>query len=105
MNFVNCTTHDIVLNNGTTFQPSGAVSRVSSYNSLHSYVDGIPFYIQTFGVIADLPDPQDDTVYIVSAMVKSATDRKDAVAPATNSSLTVRNDKGHIVSVPGFICN
>lgn len=105
MNFVNCTPHDIVLNNGTTFKPSGTVARVSSYDSLHSYVDGIPFYVQTFGLISDLPDPQDNTFYIVSAMVKAATDRKDVVAPATNNSLTVRSDKGHIVSVPGFIRN
>ena len=29
--------------------------------------------------------------------------RTDLVAPATGRSETIRNDKGHIVSVPGFV--
>ena len=41
---------------------------------------------------------------IVSAMVLSASDRTDLVAPATGHPDTIRNDKGQIISVPGFIC-
>ena len=59
---------------------------------------------QTFGDIVDLPAPQDDTIYIVSALVLSAAKaagRTDCVAPDTANA--VRDDNGHIVSVPGFV--
>ena len=52
----------------------------------------------------DVEAPEAGVIYIVSAMVLSAAkDRHDLVAPATNHELTVRNEKGHIVSVPGFV--
>jgi len=57
-----------------------------------------------FGDIVDLPAPQNDTVYVVSAIVLSAAKeqgRTDVVAPDTSNA--VRNDAGHIVSVPGFV--
>ena len=99
MKYVNLTPHAINLNDGRSFAPSGTVARVSAS---FSDFDGDVCH-QVFGDIQDLPDPKDGVVYIVSGLVFSATDRKDVVAPATGHSDTVRNDKGHIVSVPGFI--
>lgn len=58
---------------------------------------------QEFGDVQGLPDPQDGVKLIVSAMVLAASDRADLVAPATGHPETVRNEKGHIVSVPGFV--
>jgi hypothetical protein len=98
--FINLTPHAIVLNDGTIFEPSGTIARVSS--TLTSVSDGM--FKQVFGQIIDLPKPKADTLLIVSAIVFSATDREDIIAPATSHPDVVRNDKGHIVSVPGFIC-
>jgi len=98
--FINLTPHAIVLNDGTIFEPSGTIARVSS--SLTSVSDGM--FKQVFGQIIDLPKPKAKTMFIVSAIVFSATDREDIIAPATSHPDVVRNDKGHIVSVPGFIC-
>jgi hypothetical protein len=45
-------------------------------------------------------------LYIVSALVLTAAKaavRTDCVAPATGHPDCVRNDKGFIVSVPGFV--
>jgi hypothetical protein len=75
------------------------VARVSAG---FSEVDG-DFCCQTFGEVSGLPDSQPGTFFIVSGLVFDRTDRVDVVAPATGHPLCVRNDKGHIVSVPCFL--
>ena len=100
--FINLTPHAIVLNDGTTFQPSGTIARVSvSFSEFNS--DGI--CEQVFGEVQDLPQPEEGRTLIVSALVLSALKgtRTDVVAPATGHSQVVRNDKGQIASVPGFV--
>ena len=101
MKIINVTPHAIVLNDGTRFEPSGTVARVGV---AYSPFVGL-FTSQVFGEVQDLPEEAADTVYIVSAMVLSATSRQDVIAPATGHPGTVRNEKGHIVSVPGFVRN
>ena len=97
--FRNFTPHSIVLNSGVTFTSEG-IARVS--NSFTTFdEDGICEV--KYGEVEGLPEPEDDTLLIVSAMVLSASNRKDLVAPATGHPECVRNDKGQIVSVPGFV--
>ena len=103
MNFVNLTPHSIILNDGTIFEPSGIVARVSADLQTVESVDGIPLFRQTFGEVEGLPEETPGTMYIVSAMVLNAVDRKDCVAPATSHKDVIRNEAGHIVSVPGFV--
>ncbi len=97
-NIVNLTPHPVTVA-GVTYPASGQVARVSA--SFTGIVDG--FCQQQFGDIQDLPAPAAGTLYIVSGLVFSATDRQDVVAPATGHPDTVRNDKGHIISVPAFL--
>lgn len=100
MKYINCTPHAINLNDGTVFPPSGTVARVtSSYEEVEPGV-----YRQTYGNVTDLPAPVVGTRYIVSAIVLAAVGgRADCVAPATGHPEVVRNEKGHIMSVPGFV--
>lgn len=84
---------------GTQFPASGNIARVAA--SFKDVSNG--FYTQTFGEVENLPAPVEDVYYIISAMVFAATDRKDVVAPATGHPECVRNKKGQIVSVPGFV--
>jgi hypothetical protein len=84
---------------GVSYPPSGAVARVTA--SFSDIVDG--FCRQQFGEGEGLPAPQPNTLYIVSALVFGATERADVIAPATGHPDVVRNDKGHIVSVPAFV--
>ena len=101
--FVNCTPHPIQLNNGVKFEPSGSVARVSQ--SMTDF-DENGIAVQSFGSVQGLPEPKDNVIYIVSAMVlgrAQAEGRTDVVAPATGHKDCVRNDKGFIVSVPGFL--
>lgn len=99
MTFKNYTPHAIKLNDGTEYQSMG-VARVS--NTFTDFdADGVCQVV--YGDVTGLPEPQDGVLYIVSAMVKSASNRTDLVAPATGHPDCVRNDKGFIVSVPGFV--
>lgn len=103
MKFVNLTPHAIKLNDGTTFPPSGIVARVASDLQEVETVGGVTLFRQTFGEVEGLPEEIPGTMYIVSAMVLNAVDRKDCVAPATGHKDVIRNEAGHIVSVPGFV--
>ncbi len=97
--FKNYTPHTINLNGGRSF-PSEGVARVSATFTEFNQ-DGI--CRQEFGEVEGLPAPEKGIKLIVSAMVLSASDRDDLVAPATGHPDTIRNEKGHIVSVPGFV--
>ncbi len=101
MTYINLTPHAIVLNDGRSFPASGTLARVSA--SYSTIVDDV--CTQVYGDVQDLPAPVDGVRYIVSALVLGALNgsRSDVVAPATGHPDTVRNDKGHIVSVPSFV--
>ena len=98
--FVNLTPHPIVLNDGTIFEPSGNVARVSSQ---HGNFDLNRIALLTFGEVEGLPEHQEGVFLIVSALVQQVAGRPDVVAPATGHRDCRRNEKGHIVSVPGFV--
>lgn len=104
-NFVNLTPHAINLNNGTKFQPSGLIARVSAG---YSDFDDDLICRQSYGDITGIPEQQDNVLFIVSALVLSAVkinypNRDDFVAPATGHPDCKRNEAGQIVSVPGFV--
>lgn len=97
--YINLTPHPIVLNDGRVYECCGSIARVSS--SFTAIEDDVCSTV--FGEVTELPEPQKNTRFIVSGMVKAAVpDRADVVAPATGHPDTIRNDKGHIVSVPCF---
>ena len=103
--FINCTPHEVVLNDGTTFEPSGVCPRISSG---YTEPDANGVATPTFGAVEGLPEPQEGTLYIVSGMVLSACkDRNDLVAPATSHPKSVRfadgPHKGQVQSVFCFV--
>lgn len=101
MKFINLTPHAVVLNDGRVFETSGIIARVSQ--TISSF-DENGIAIASFGEIENLPEPKQDTMYIVSGLVASAAkDRCDLVSPATNHKETKRSPEGQIISVPGFI--
>ena len=108
INLINCTPHSITVTdmNGleTTFQPSGMVARVEMNTQTVGNVDGFELTKNVVGSVTGIPNEiEENTFYIVSAMVLANSNRTDLVAPDTNRA--VRNDRGHIVSVPGFVIN
>lgn len=101
MRIANLTPHtlNLITDNGSlTVPPSGIVARVSVDRSLAGSisVDGvlIPLNVSTYGDITDLPAPQDNTVYVVSALVAQlAANRKDVYYPDD----LVRDDQGRVI--------
>lgn len=99
MQIINCTPHEVKLNSGESFPISGNVARVMA--GFKEAENG--FFKAVYGQVINLPDEQADTLYIVSSIVANATSRRDVIVPATGHPECIRNDKGQIVSVPGFI--
>lgn len=100
MIFVNLTPHQIHLNDGTVYQPSGQVARVEAH---YGPFDSNGICRVRFGEVENLPGMAHDVRYIASAMVAAAVPhRPDVISPATGHPDAVRVD-GQIVSVPGFV--
>ena len=99
MNIINLTPHSInfVSADGQpvlTVPSSGTLARVSSRTITTGSVAGIPVTETEFGSVEGLPEPQDGTVYIVSAIVaQRCKGRNDVFIP--NES--VRDEKGRII--------
>lgn len=104
MNIVNLTPHALNLmpvgpdGPVVTIPPSGQVARcaVNRVQVDTVTVDGIsvPVNQTRFGKVSDLPDPQPDTIYVVSAIAAQAVpDRWDVFIPDD----VVRDDQGRII--------
>jgi hypothetical protein len=106
----NLTPHAITVA-GVTYPPSGIVARVE--DSYTEIVDGLCSVVR--GKVKFYKDGEEfhftaydaeQTVNIVSAMVFEQVKEWTSgvwVAPATGHPDVVRNEKGHIVSVPAFL--
>jgi len=105
---VNLTPHEIKIvgENGEerlVIPPSGIVARVRTEQTLVRYVNGIPIVRTTFGDVEGLPEPQPNTLYIVSSLVAQAVPyRNDVVAPDTSPNGVVRDSEGKIIGVKRF---
>jgi len=102
---INMTPHTIAVDDGKNswkYPPSvDGPARVDTVSTVVDEMDG--FDVVSNKVIGDnLPEPREGIYLLVSAMVLGLRpERTDLIAP--NTGAAKRNDKGHIVSVPGFI--
>ena len=96
---INLTPHAININ-GTVYEPSGEVARISMEETvLPTLLEcGTPVITRKVGKVVGLPK---EGPFLVSSMVLDALDASYsgvAFAPDTGST-AIRNDKGHIVMV------
>lgn len=117
-NFINLTSHEINLDlNGARFGiapfrdengiPQTARVKVENSPVYPLWVDnwsmGIPVTTPIYGEVEGLPDPQPDTVYIVSLMVAQRVPwRNDVFAPDSGPT-AIRNAAGQIEAVRGLV--
>jgi len=85
-----------------TYAPSGVVPRVSTSSETIGTIDGFELVETVFGEVENLPPAEADTVYIVSALVRSASERTDLISPDTSPAGAVRDEAGRIVGVKRF---
>jgi hypothetical protein len=98
MKIVNLTPHAVNIIGGETYASSG-VARVSEVETQVGEAGGIPLFSKKFGEVVGLPEPQQDTMLIVSMMVKAAAPhRSDLLVPTK----LVRDEKGNIIGCQGF---
>lgn len=99
MTIINLTPHAITFLDGNnsvlaTIEPSGVVARASQTRERVSEVNGIPVNQCSYGAVTGLPDPQDGTIYLVSALTAQACrDRNDVFI----TDDAVRNESGQII--------
>jgi len=104
LQIVNLTPHTITLMPAgptgpvVTIPPSGRVARCATYRVQAGTVtvDGIsvPVNQTRFGKVENLPEPQPDTIYVVSAIVAQAVPEREDVFVVDD---TVRDDQGRII--------
>ena len=98
---INCTPHDVNLvttKGNITFPKSGIIPRLTEsqkkINSVNSNGIEIDIMEKSFLKPEGLPEPQENTIFIVSALVAGACkNRDDLVVPND----TVRDDQGRII--------
>lgn len=109
MNLVNLTPHPVIVYdaNGDTLLltiPSSGEARCAQVRELVGTCEyngvEVPLYSTSFGQVSGVPDPQYDTLYIVSALTAQALlgQRDDLVIPDN----MVRNSTGQVVGCRGF---
>lgn len=105
MNLVNLTPHAINLYDGdqlvATIPASGMVARANEEKKLVSHINGYPVSKISYGEIENLPEQQEDTMYIVSYIAATAaklSGRTDCLSPDG----LVRDEKGQIAGCRGF---
>jgi len=97
------TPHIVRLNDGQSFPPSGQVARLAV--EYQPTGDGLTA-VAVFGPIQGLPEPEEGTIYVASALVAQAAanlGRTDVYSPATGHPQAVRNADGQVVSVPFLV--
>ena len=104
MRIVNLTPHPLNLmpegpdGPTVTIPPSGQVARCATSRVQVDTVtaDGItvPVNQTRFGEVSDLPDPQPDTIFVVSALVAQAVPERQDVFITDDA---VRDDQGRII--------
>ena len=96
---VNLTPHAITFVNAEgnvarTVTPSGSLARVSCKTVTVGEIAGIPVTETVYGEVEGLPSPQENTIYIVSALVaQRCTGRTDVFVPSEQ----IRDDQGRVI--------
>ena len=106
---INLTPHAVTIVNGgesITIDPSGIVARCKQTDEQTGYIETehgeIPISETKFGEVIDLPDPKQDTCYIVSRLIMQAcSERNDLLVP----NEIIRDDKGNIIGCASLANN
>lgn len=109
MKIINLTAHTINVVNGENniAYPSEGLARVKTEEKETEKINGIPVVKTVYTDVEGLPEPEENTVYLVSTLVLQALkangiNRNDCLAPNTGLSGAIRDDQGRIVGVKGF---
>lgn len=101
INFINLTAHRLNIHTPdgeVVIEPSASQARSSHVYEDVTAIGGIPVTLVSYGEITGLPEPQPDTVYIVSGIVEAASQRDDVYAVGQ----LIRDDDNRVVGCHGL---
>lgn len=102
MKLINLTPHPIVLIGDSMtaeIKPSG-LARCKVTTEKVSEINGFPVNRNSYSQVIGLPEPEKDTIYIVSVLVAKAVNGKRDDCIVVDQ--TVRNEQGQIIGCKGF---
>lgn len=110
MRIINLTPHTILLETPMgenlkktmEFEPSGKVARLKTETIELPEEDNIPFVAVKYKEPEGLPQPMENTLFIVSGFVFENTDREDLIAPDTGPDSAIRDANGNIEAISRF---
>lgn len=104
MKMINLTPHalNIQKEDGTmlSIPASGIVARAEQESVKVEEIDGVAVYSTSYGAAVDLPEMEEDTIYITSVLTAQAVkgQRDDVYFPGT----MIRDDAGNIIGCIGL---
>ena len=79
-----------------------ATARCKTVNSPAGDADGVPLSRVSYGTVEGLPEPAEGTLFVVSALVRSAVPgRSDVASPGD----LVRDAGGNVIGCRGLVIN
>lgn len=81
-----------------TIPPSGVVARVTTSRQRIGEADGLPLFRTAYGEVQGLPEPAENTLYVVSGLVRAAVQRPDVWQPGE----LVRDSAGAVIGAIGL---
>lgn len=105
---INLTPHKISFyddndNHIMTLLPCGVWARLVPKVKFVKRIYGIPVVKITYSEVTGLPEPQENTIYIVSQIVAQSLRRPDVMAPDTSPDSVLRNEDGEIIGVKRLV--
>lgn len=83
-------------------EPTAPAARCSVKNEKIGEADGVPLFASSYGEVIDLPEPQEDTIFIVSLVVRQALpNRTDLASPGE----LIRDSEGKPIGAKGLAMN
>ena len=95
---INLTPHEINIVGLEPIKSSGSVRVTESINVIDS-INGVDIIVKKYGSVEGMPEPQPDTVYVVSLMVAQQLTHRDDIITVGE---TVRNEAGQVVGAKNF---
>jgi len=85
-----------------TLPPEDNPARCSEVTKDHGEFDGFPLVLKSYGKVENLPDPEEDVLYIVSKIICDACpDRTDIASPGD----LFRDENGEVMWAGSLVVN
>lgn len=104
LNIINLTPHELNLQNNkgemVSISPEKTPARLSTTQVVDQVVGGLNVYITEFGAVENLPEPQEDTIFVVSRLVLDRV--KDSRPDVFSTGNAIRDENGRIIGAEGL---